>query len=265
MTQSPVAQMAANLGLPTIKTNVVDDDTLGELGKFKIDMAIVVAFGVLLKKEALESITRGWFNVHYSLLPRWRGAAPVQHALLAGDQTTGVTIFKIDEGLDTGEVVGQVPTKIEVTENAGTLLRRLTKLGISLLLEVLPKIESGFHTFAPQNNSESTQAPKLGRAHAHINIFDDSKVIENQVRACNPEPGAWIEFSSSELKIHEAYCNPEATLKPGQLEMLNGRVLLGCAKGCLELIEVQPAGKSRMAAGDWFRGTTSGLSLGVHV
>ena len=255
ITPSPVAEVAAELGIPLVKTNTVDESVISEIERRNITMAVVIAFGVILREPALKALPGGWFNVHYSLLPRWRGAAPVQHAILAGDTETGVTIFKIDEGLDTGDIAGQVSTIIEPVENSSALLKRLTLLGVSLLLEVLPKLESGIITLTKQADQGITLAPKIPRSSAKLSFRSSAAELENLVRATNPEPGAWVAQSTShDLKIHEAFASSSKDLAPGSCELIDGRVYVGCSKGALELLVVQPSGRERMKSTDWFRG-----------
>ena len=143
LTPSPVALVATALGLRVIKANRLDEPTLAAIGETGAELGVVIAYGVLLKSDALSALPRGWFNLHFSVLPRWRGAAPVQHSLLAGDQITGVTIFRLDEGMDTGPLLAAVPTEVQPDENAGELLNRLTLIGISALDESLACIEAG--------------------------------------------------------------------------------------------------------------------------
>lgn len=253
VTPSPVALVAREFGIPTLKTNSIDSPVLEKLKKLHIDFALVVAFGVLLKSEALNALPKGWFNLHYSLLPRWRGAAPVQHALLAGDQTTGATIFRIDEGLDTGAILTSVKTDILPNENAGELLNRLTHLGISLLLETIPIIESGFDSSTEQPSAGVTIASKLTKREAQINFSTDAAQVVNQIRGFNPEPGAWTFFEGSHFKIHEARAS-ESQIAQGIVQCIGDRVLVGCLTGSIQLIRVQPSGKNAMPAIDWYRG-----------
>ena len=266
LTPSPVALVAEELGIPIIRSNDVDTDTIAKLKDANIKFAIVIAYGVILRQPALEAIPKGWFNLHYSLLPKWRGAAPVQRTLLSGEKETGVTLFKIDQGLDTGDVLGTVTTEIQAGENSGDLLVRLSALGVSLLLEELPKIESGLAVFTPQVSQEASLAPKLSRFEAELDFHRSAVDLENLVRGSNPEPGAWVTAGSlGELKVFNARARVESSLKVGECGLVSGMVLVGCTVGALELIEVQPSGKKRMNAQDWFRGFNRTLTLGRHV
>jgi methionyl-tRNA formyltransferase len=263
LTASPVAIVAGELGIPTLKSSSVDSVVAKSIVEAKIDLAIVVAFGVLLKTEALAATRLGWFNLHYSLLPKWRGAAPVQRALLNGETETGVTLFKIDLGLDTGNLVASVPTRIEPTDNADTLLTRLSQLGVTLLLQELPGILSETTQLFAQDQNSFSVASKIQRSEAQLNFDDTAKRAEWLVRGCNPEPGAWTTTNKGlELKIHQAFSRQALNLEAGRVELVDGRVFVGCLESSLELLEVQPAGKNRMSAAAWFRGLNSEVQLG---
>jgi methionyl-tRNA formyltransferase len=260
-TASPVATAAAKLGIPTIKTNSIDSHALEQVAASGAMAGIVVAYGSLLRKPALEALEHGWFNLHYSLLPKWRGAAPVQHCLLNADSETGVTLFKIDEGMDTGPMVGQLQTAIAPDESAGELLERLTKLGFTLLSECVPGICAGIAELTEQTGVP-TLAPKLERADAHIDWKRPAKHIEALIRGCTPEPGAWTSIAGEPFKISEARALPDSEgMKPGQVEVSDSRVLVGTADGILLLKTVQPASKKAMSAIDWARGLTKETSF----
>lgn len=254
MTQSPVAEVAEQLGIPTLKTNSITQADEEVIEKSGARLALVVAFGSILKQTTIDRLELGWFNLHYSVLPRWRGASPVQSAILAGDTSTGVTLFKIDQGLDTGEVVGVVETRIEEGENAGRLLARLSQLGVTLAQQELPGLLAGFKKGSPQLG-EPTFAPKFVRADAKVTAQDTAAVALAKVRAFNPEPTAWIELESGPLRILEASRSGHKT-EPGVITEFERGIHLGLAdsKG-IELLMVQPAGKNSMSAADWFRGS----------
>jgi methionyl-tRNA formyltransferase len=258
LTPSAVAIAADRLGLAVHKTNKVDGEAIERISQTGSNAAVVVAFGALLKPPALESLANGWFNLHYSLLPMWRGAAPVQHAILAGDRTTGVTLFKIDEGLDTGDVVDSVPTQIQSGETSDRLLARLTELGCSLLSQALPGILLGSHELRAQDVSQgSSLAPKLSRQDAHIDWQTSAEKIERQILAMNSKPGAWASLNGDTFKIHDG--RKVATLEihaPGGVWLSSGKVLVGTADGVVELLTVQPAGKPLMQATEWARGAS---------
>ena len=254
MTPSPVAQVAAELGLPVLKANRVSATEEEIISKSGARLALVVAFGALLKPSTINLLELGWFNLHYSVLPRWRGASPVQSAILAGDTTTGVTLFKIDEGLDTGEVAGVVETVIEPGENTERLLSRLSNLGVSLALQELPGLLAGFARLQPQQG-EPTFAPKFERKDSRITASDDRKTALAKILAFNPEPIAWFEYQGTQIRLLEGVASAEL-VPVGKLVQSDKKVLLGLANsGSIELLTVQPAGKNVMPAIDWFRGT----------
>jgi methionyl-tRNA formyltransferase len=266
LTASPVAALAEDLGIPVIKANSVDTETLAKIATFNPDLGVIVAYGALLKQEALKLPAKGWINIHYSLLPKWRGASPVQSAILQGDTETGVTIFQLDAGMDTGAVHSSVPTIIEPGETSGVLLARLTNLGISLLMETLPRIEAGIAITTDQDPRLLESLPtagKIDRGLARIDWSKSAETLEWQILAMNPEPMAWTNLEDSPLRILSARALgktdwaslAETESKPGSITTSKERVLVHCGLGTiLELKEVQPAGKNAMAATDWARG-----------
>jgi methionyl-tRNA formyltransferase len=258
LTPSPVAVTAGKLGLEIYKTNKIDDAANSKITETGCSTAVVVAYGALLKTPALAALSNGWFNLHYSLLPKWRGAAPVQHSILAGDRTTGVTLFKIDEGLDTGAVVASVPTQIQPGETSARLLSRLTELGCTLLSQELPAILLEQHSLTPQALGNSvTSAPKLGRDQARVDWSNGALQIERMVLAMNPEPGAWTALNGETFKIHDAREIAGAEIGAiGTVSLADGKVLVSTSAGVLELLEVQPSGKQSMPAKDWARGVS---------
>ncbi len=261
ITPSPVAQYAASVSLPIIRANVVDEAIDKKIAEFDADLGIVVAYGALLKRRTLDIPKSGWINVHYSLLPRLRGAAPVQRALIEGMRETGVSIFQLDEGMDTGPIHSQVHTIIEPSESAGALLSRLTKISITMLDECLAKISSGFASPRPQQG-EPTLAKKLSRADARIDLKDSAAQIENLVRGCNPEPMAWLVFRGETLRIIEAIAatrpaSESLAAEIGEVVEIEGSIFVKTGSGLLKLIDVQPASKRVMRAEDWHRGINS--------
>ena len=261
LTPSATALKAAELGLPIIKANRVDDETLAEIASYKVDLAIVVAYGSILNQRALDSIPNGWFNIHFSLLPKYRGAAPVQRALLSGDTETGVTIFRLDSGMDTGPILSTLSTQIGFSETAGELLSRLAELSRSLLSESLPLIYSG--TFELQEQSGvASSAPKPTREEARLDFTKPAKQLENTVRGMNPEPMAWCAAGEETLRVVCAVENRSASLDStlasapiASIISADGKVFVVCGSGsALELIEVQPSSKRAMPARDWFNG-----------
>lgn len=258
LTESAVAATAQKLGIDVYKTNSVDDAAIAKISQTGCDTAVVVAYGALLKQPALAALENGWFNVHFSLLPKWRGAAPVQHAILAGDKSTGVTLFKIDQGLDSGPVVASVPTQIQPGETSERLLSRLTELGCTLLGQELPGILLKNHRLVVQDETtEVTAAPKLTREHARIDWTEQARLIEQKVLAMNPEPGAWTLLNGETFKIHDARVVASSENGPaGTVVAVDGKVIVSTGESFIELLEVQPAGKQSMSARDWARGAT---------
>ena len=270
LTPSAVAEVAAELAIPTIKANRVDEAVRERIRNSGAQLGVIVAYGALLDQATLESLELGWINLHYSLLPKWRGAAPVQRALMAGDRETGVTLFQLDKGMDTGPVHLQIPTVIEPGESAAELLPRLTQLGISGLAELLPRVASGLAAPVAQDPELLASLPtadKLTRDDARIDWHRDAVEIENQIRGLNPEPVAWTTHDEEAFRIIEAralgitdwqsLAGEEADL--GEVHLDKGRVLVSCGKGTLlELKTVQPAGKKPMPSSDWARGLAAG-------
>lgn len=255
LTPSPVAALAVELGIQVIKANRVTTAVDKQLNSFDADLGLVIAYGALLKQRTLQIPKHGWLNIHYSLLPKWRGAAPVQRSLMAGDRETGVTIFRLDEGMDTGDILMSAPTTIEPDENSGRLLERLTHLAISLLDEALALVDSGLAKYVAQVG-KSSHAAKLDRNECRIDWSMTSQEIENLIRGANPEPMAYTTLEGETFRILEArastFTSSDST--PGAVSSSGNRVLVSAKEGSLELIQVQPASKSSMSAIDWVRG-----------
>lgn len=258
LTPSAVASTAEGLGLAVYKTNTVDQEAIERIAQTGSDTAVVVAYGAMLKPTAIAALANGWFNLHYSLLPKWRGAAPVQHAILAGDKTTGVTLFKIDQGLDSGPVVASLPSQIQPGETADRLLSRLTELGCTLLAQELPGILLGSHSLVDQDASQGfTVAPKLSRETARIDWNQTAPAVERQILAMNSEPGAWTSLNGDTFKIHDARQIASNDLhSAGSVWLSDGKVLAASSEGVVELLIVQPAGRPIMQANEWARGAS---------
>lgn len=260
LTASAVATEAQALGLPVIKSNTLDAATLSRIQALKPDLGLVVAYGAFLGPQALSALKLGWINLHYSLLPKYRGAAPVQHAILNGESETGVSIFQLDQGMDTGPVFISVPTVIEPGESAARLLQRLTNLGITALLELLPAIAAGIAKPTPQNDPDATFANKITRETAQIDWNKSALKIEHLVNAMNPEPVAWTILKQESFRIIDARVShledsaEHESLSIGGIITRNDTVLAKCGTGYLELLVVQPAGKKLMQASEWLRG-----------
>ena len=273
LTQSAVADAADELGLPVIKANRVDEATRLQLRATGAELGIIVAYGALLDQPALEILEKGWINLHYSLLPKWRGAAPVQRAIMAGDRETGVTLFQLDKGMDTGPIHLQIPTVIEPDESTADLLPRLTNLGISGLAELLPRVASNLSAPIAQDPELLLSLPtadKLSREDARIDWHRTAVELENQIRGLNPEPMAWTTLDEDGFRIIEAralgatdwqaLAGEESLV--GSVRIDKERVLVTCGQGTLlELKTVQPAGKKPMSSSDWARGMTAGKKV----
>ncbi len=266
LTPSPVAQYAESKSLNVVRANRVSEGVNQQLSHLHADLGVVVAYGALLKRPTLDLPKHGWINIHYSLLPKLRGAAPVQWALINGDRESGVTIFQLDEGMDTGPIHAQLSTVIEPTETAGELLARLTFLAITMLDEVLARISAGFDQ-AQRQLGDSTSAPKLSRSNARIDFEKTALEIEALVRGCNPEPMAWTEFEGEAVRILRARAiqesvNELADAQSGTVQRFGTRIFVHAGEQTiLELLEVQPASKRVMPATDWHRGLSGTVKL----
>jgi methionyl-tRNA formyltransferase len=250
---SPVKLAALDWGFP-VEQPQSDAGLLEVLETHKPDFALVVAYGRILRSEALEVVPMGFVNVHFSLLPRWRGAAPVERALLAGDDHTGVTLMLIDAGLDTGPILSVAETPITGDETGGSLTARLSYIGGELVDEALPSFLTGRLSAAPQLATGVLAAPPLTRQEAQIDGTWDQSSAERAVRAYNPRPGAWIEVDGGDqLKVVSASVH-EAGIEPGRIEGVGGVPVLGLADGSLQLDELQPPGRRRQSGKAWLNG-----------
>jgi len=219
------------------------------------DVVPVVAYGALVPPAALEIPKRGWVNLHFSLLPAWRGAAPVQHAVLHGDEVTGASVFELEAGLDTGPVYGTLTEDIRSTDTAGDLLERLATEGAGLLVAVLDAIEAGTARAHPQPADGISLAPKLTVDDARVRWADPAFAVDRRIRACTPAPGAWTTLRGDRLKLGRVRPVANAAgLKPGELRVERTQVLAGTATTPVLLGEVRAAGKKPMSASDWARG-----------
>jgi methionyl-tRNA formyltransferase len=261
---SPVAQRAGEVGLEVLKpARPRDPGFLERLRAIAPDCCPVVAYGALLPQAALDIPRYGWINLHFSVLPAWRGAAPVQHAIMNGDDVTGATTFRIVRELDAGPVYGVVTESIGRADTAGDVLARLAKSGAELLVATIDGIESGQLEARPQQADAVSYAPKVGTADARVDWRMTAPVIGRLIRACTPVPGAWTEFDGTRLKLGpvtevpgtlQPGPPPRAALSPGELLADRSRVLVGTGSAPVELSEVQPQGKRLMPATDWVRG-----------
>ncbi|MDX3093103.1 methionyl-tRNA formyltransferase [Streptomyces sp. ME01-24h] len=264
---SPVAQRAEEAGIEVLKpARPRDEDFLARLREIDPDCCPVVAYGALLPRVALDVPARGWVNLHFSLLPAWRGAAPVQHAVMAGDEVTGAATFLIEEGLDSGPVYGVVTEDVRPRDTSGDLLTRLSYSGAKLLAATMDGIEDGTLVARPQPAEGVSLAPKITVEDARVDWNAPALRVDRVVRGCTPAPGAWTLFGGERLKIGPVTLLPERTdLAPGELEVTKRAVYVGTGSHAVELGEVRPQGKKAMPAADWARGVrvSSDARLGV--
>ncbi|MBW8480930.1 methionyl-tRNA formyltransferase [Actinomadura parmotrematis] len=257
---SPVAEIAAEAGIEVLKpAKARDPEFLERLAEIAPDCCPVVAYGALLPRAALDVPAHGWVNLHFSLLPAWRGAAPVQHAVLHGDDMTGAATFQIEEGLDTGPVYGVLTEPILPSDTSGDLLERLSVAGARLLVDTMDGIEAGVLEARPQPAEGVSLAPKISVEDARVDWTAPAQRVDRLVRACTPAPGAWTTFRDARLKLGPVRPAPEEPrLAPGELRPERRRVLVGTASAPVALGDVQPQGKKPMAAADWARGLDLG-------
>jgi methionyl-tRNA formyltransferase len=252
---SPVAELAAEAGIEVLKpARPSSEEFLHRLAELRPDCAPVVAYGALLREPALGLPRHGWVNLHFSVLPAWRGAAPVQHALLHGDRITGASTFRIGPGLDDGPVYRVLTEPIRPDDTSGALLARLAEAGAALLSATLDGIADGTLQPQPQPADGVSLAPKLTPADAEIRFDQPGIAVDRRVRACTPEPGPWTVFRGERLKLGPVTLTDRAGLPPGRLLIDRQHVLVGTASTAVELGTVQPPGKRPMPAADWARG-----------
>ncbi|MBD1541511.1 methionyl-tRNA formyltransferase [Arthrobacter sp. IA7] len=257
LTPSPVAARAAELGIDVIHASRVDAAVTERIAEARPDVAAIVAYGGLVPRAALEIPQHGWINLHFSLLPAWRGAAPVQRAVMAGDDITGAVTFQLEEGLDTGPVIGTLTEAVGPEDTSGALLERLSHSGAVLLAQTLSAIGSGAASPRPQQG-EVTLAPKLVLDDGRIEWSEPALSVGRRARGVTPEPGAWTTLDGQRLKLEPVRLRPDVTdVRPGQLALAGKSVLVGTGSHAVELTKVQPAGKKMMAAADWARGQAS--------
>ncbi len=258
LTPPPVKAQAIELDLPIIQPRRLrEPDAMAQLRQWQPDMIVVAAFGQILRPDVLDLPRLGCINVHASLLPRWRGAAPIQAAILNGDRVTGVTIMKMDPGIDTGPMLSQRSLPIEDNDTAGTLGERLSILGAELLISTLPGILSGEILLQPQDELLATRAPMLKKEDGQLDFSLSAETLERKVRAFNPWPGCFTFVQDQLLKIHHAHAFPGAKnmeIEPGRQYRFGGLPALGTRQGLLILNEVQPAGKKAMTGEVFLRG-----------
>jgi len=256
LTPSPVAQVALDAGIEVLRPpRASDPQFLERLAEIAPDAAPIVAYGGLIPPAALAVPARGWVNLHFSLLPAWRGAAPVQHAIMAGDEITGATTFLLEEGLDTGPVLGVVTDSISPSDTAGTLLTRLAVSGAGLLVATLDGLAAGALVPVAQPGDGVSLAPKIQVADARVVWADPAMRVDRVIRACTPAPGAWCQFRGERVKLGPVTLAAEVRdLAAGELRVVKNRVWAGTATHAVLPGEVKAEGKKLMPAGDWARG-----------
>jgi methionyl-tRNA formyltransferase len=251
---SPIKVAALSAGVPVLQpVRPVGDVFTASLRRLEPDLGVVVAYGHILRPEVLSIPPRGMINVHASLLPRYRGAAPIQHAILRGETETGVSIMQMEAGLDSGPVLHRVATPIEPDETAGALLARLAGLGATGLIEALSLISGGLARAQPQDHSRATYAPKIDREMAKLVWERDATTLARQIRAFDPAPGAWATLNGGILKVFGAREVP-GTGEPGSVLAAGDRMVIAAGRGAVAIQEVQPAGKNRLSVAAWVRG-----------
>ncbi len=254
---SPVQLLAEAKGLPVaMPATLRDAETQSRFAALQLDAAVVVAYGLLLPRAILASPRLGCLNVHASLLPRWRGAAPIQRAILAGDRETGITIMQMDEGLDTGPILLVRKTEIGPRETGASLHDRLATLGAELILDALAGLATGHLAATPQPAEGVTYAAKLSRAEGRLDWREPAALLDRRVRALSPRPGAWCEVGGERVRILAAEAVPvpagSAGGRPG--DILDQHLTVACGEGALRLLELQRAGKAGLPAAAFLRG-----------
>jgi methionyl-tRNA formyltransferase len=256
---SPVAQRAEELGILVLKPeHPRDPDFQEQLEALAVDCVPVVAYGALIPASALEIPRHGWVNLHFSLLPQWRGAAPVQHAIRAGDEFSGATTFRIVPALDAGPTFGVMTERIRPTDTAGDLLGRLADGGAQLLVATLDGIEDGSLEAREQPTDGITVAPKISVDDARVDWAGPAQGIDRRIRSCTPAPGAWTTFEGERFKLGPVVVDPSHDpLPPGRLAVTKKAVHVGTSSVPVRLGQVRPFGKKEMSAADWARGVTA--------
>lgn len=267
LAMSPVAMRATELGIPVLRpTSAADPSLADDLRSLAPDCCPIVAYGGLVPPPLLDLPPHGWVNLHFSLLPMWRGAAPVQHAILHGDEVTGASTFRLTAGLDTGPVFGTVTESVAPTDTAGELLTRLATAGAELLVRTLDGIEHGQVQPIDQASQGVSLAPKITVADAKVRWAEPAMAIDRRIRACTPDPGAWTEHTGRRLGLLPVSlmaagppAGPAATgeapdLGPGVVRVTKRAVFVGTGSTPIQLARVRPAGRKAMDAADWARG-----------
>ena len=255
----PVKIAAEPEGVPVLQPELLRDaEFLTALRALAPDIGVVVAYGHILPSDLLAIPRRGMVNVHASLLPELRGAAPIQWAIMRGLEQTGVSIMQMDAGMDTGPVLCQLPTPLPADETAGELSQRLSELGAQALIEALALLEQVGIEPRPQDNARATHAPKITRSIARVRWTDPAEVVARTIRALDPEPGAWTLLQEAEVKLFGATPVTHGPGAPGEILVSDAHLIVATGSGAVDIEEVQQEGRRRMDAGDWTRGRKIG-------
>ena len=227
-------------------------DELAQIaGRF--DLIITIGYGMIIREEILELPKHGFINLHFSLLPRWRGAAPVQRAIESGDSVTGITVFKLDKGMDTGPIFRQLSAEIKSDATSASLLKELAVLGAPAVLETISAIDRG-DVPKVQEVTGATRAEKLTRDEGRIDWSLPADVIYRKIRAFFPSPGSWTTFRESVIRIERVALGPDTTCEPGEISVVEKALIVACGQGSIKVIDLKAAGKSTMAASAWLNG-----------
>jgi methionyl-tRNA formyltransferase len=264
LTPSPVAARAQALGLPVLKARRVTDEATAQIAAWKPEAAAIVAYGGIIPAAALAVPPHGWVNLHFSLLPAWRGAAPLQYSVIHGDDVVGATTFRLEEGLDTGPVYGTLALTPRADATSGELLAELADSGAELLAQTISGLAEGRVEPRPQEG-EPTYAPKLTLEDGRLYWALPAIALDRRARGVTPEPGAWTILDGQRFKLEPPRPRPDVEgVAPGHLAWAGKALVIGTGTHALELTRVQPAGKKMMPAADWARGagTIEGTVLG---
>ena len=256
MTPPPVKFLADELGIPTIQPGKLrsEPDAKAQILSWQPDVIVVAAFGQILRKDVLTLATHGCLNVHASLLPRWRGVSPIQSAILHGDQETGVTIMKMDEGIDTGDIISQRTIPITPEDTGGSIFEKLAQLGGELMITTLMGYLRGEYQPQPQGESPTPYAPMLQKSDGHLDFNQSAQFLARQIQAFNPWPGTFTHWNGAPLKIHKAHVVQPSSVGVGEFTIQGDLPAIGTSSGLLVIEDLQPAGKKSMPGDIFLRG-----------
>lgn len=262
-TPSPVKKAAIKANVPVLETDEVSSERFCEQVKaLQPDLLVVVAFRIL-PPPVLKTPKIGSLNLHASLLPKYRGAAPIHHALINGESETGCTVFLLDEGMDTGLILNQASVKIDTLDTMGDLHDRLKDIGADLVLKTVNEISCRKHTPKEQDDQFSSRAPKITAKDARIDFTKNCMNVHNLIRGMSPVPGAWTEYAGNKLKVLRTVPLPDRNLAPGHAELDKGIAIAGCGTGCIVLEQVQPENRKIMSGPEFINGEGGTVQLAV--